>query len=221
MRKPPFALFERLNDDFRSICRSNGLNYQLIPYFISSHPGCTERDMQALAGKVLGRLHFTLEQVQDLTPTPMTLSSVMFYTGENPYTGEKGLRGTLAGGETPSEGYFFRTAESGARPPQGRRTTAPERRRPRLRHRETRRPTQCAPARKEPQEIKYRSAAPPRKSIRAIAGRRRQKAHAHRRIPTATIVPPQLVRRSAPSQPDQIGRCRSTVSRRCSLSRCV
>ena len=89
MRKPPFALFERLNDDFRSICRSNGLNYQLIPYFISSHPGCTERDMQALAGKVLGRLHFTLEQVQDLTPTPMTLSSVMFYTGENPYKGEK------------------------------------------------------------------------------------------------------------------------------------
>ena len=140
--------------------------------------------------------------------------------GRESLYGRKGLRGTLAGGETPSEGVFF--PDGGVR-----RTTAagtaddsPERRRPRLRHRETRRPTQCAPARKEPQEIKYRSAAPPRKSIRAIAGRR-QKAHAHRRIPTATIVPPQLVRRSAPLQPDQIGRCRSTVSRRCSLSRCV
>ena len=141
--------------------------------------------------------------------------------GRESLYGRKGLRGTLAGGETPSEGVFLpdggvrRTTAAGAA------DDSPERRRPRLRHRETRRPTQCAPVRKEPQEIKYRSAAPPRKSIRAIAGRRRQKAHVHRRIPTATIVPPQLVRRSAPSQPDQIGRCRSTVSRRCSLSRCV
>ena len=108
MRKPPFALFERLNDDFRSICRSNGLNYQLIPYFISSHPGCTERDMQALAGKVLGRLHFTLEQVQDLTPTPMTLSSVMFYTGENPYTGEKVYVARSQEEKRRQKSYFFR-----------------------------------------------------------------------------------------------------------------
>lgn len=88
MRKPSFALFEQLNGDFNRICRQNGLRYQLIPYFISSHPGCRETDMQQLSSKVLGRLHFTLEQVQDLTPTPMTLSSVMFYTGENPYTGK-------------------------------------------------------------------------------------------------------------------------------------
>lgn len=86
MRKPPFALFEQLNADFQAICRREGLRYQLIPYFISSHPGCMERDMKALSERVLGRLHFTLEQVQDLTPTPMTLSSVMFYTGMNPYT---------------------------------------------------------------------------------------------------------------------------------------
>ncbi|MBE6177178.1 MAG: YgiQ family radical SAM protein [Rikenellaceae bacterium] len=86
MRKPPFALFEQLNADFQTICRREGLRYQLIPYFISSHPGCMERDMKALSERVLGRLHFTLEQVQDLTPTPMTLSSVMFYTGMNPYT---------------------------------------------------------------------------------------------------------------------------------------
>lgn len=133
MRKPPFALFERLNDDFRSICRSNGLNYQLIPYFISSHPGCTERDMQALAGKVLGRLHFTLEQVQDLTPTPMTLSSVMFYTGENPYTGEKVYVHARRRRNAVRRGIF-----SGRRSPaHDRRGTAddqPRRRRARLRH---------------------------------------------------------------------------------------
>ncbi|MBQ3247146.1 MAG: YgiQ family radical SAM protein [Alistipes sp.] len=87
MRKPSFALFEQLNDDFRAVCRHEALNYQLIPYFISSHPGCTEQDMRSLAQKVLGKLHFNLEQVQDLTPTPMTLSSVMLYRGENPYTG--------------------------------------------------------------------------------------------------------------------------------------
>lgn len=89
MRKPPFALFERLTADFTRICRREELPYQLIPYFISSHPGCTEDDMRALSRKVLGKLHFKLEQVQDLTPTPMTLSSVMFHTGENPYTHEK------------------------------------------------------------------------------------------------------------------------------------
>ncbi len=88
MRKPSFSLFEELNSRFRAICRKEGLNYQLIPYFISSHPGCTEQDMRALSQRVLGRLNFTLEQVQDLTPTPMTLSSVMFYTGEDPYTHE-------------------------------------------------------------------------------------------------------------------------------------
>lgn len=88
MRKPSFSLFEELNDRFRRICDREGLPYQLIPYFISSHPGCTEGDMRELAD-MTKRLNFRLEQVQDLTPTPMTLSSVMFYTGVNPYTGEK------------------------------------------------------------------------------------------------------------------------------------
>ncbi|HIS34058.1 MAG TPA: DUF3362 domain-containing protein, partial [Candidatus Avirikenella pullistercoris] len=58
------------------------------PYFISSHPGCGLKQMQELSKKMQG-LHFHLEQVQDFTPTPMTLSSVMFYTGINPYTQEK------------------------------------------------------------------------------------------------------------------------------------
>ena len=108
MRKPPFALFENLNADFRRICRAEGLPYQLIPYFISSHPGCTERDMRALSEKVLGKLHFTLEQVQDLTPTPMTLSSVMFYTGENPYTHEKVCVARSQEEKRRQKSYFFK-----------------------------------------------------------------------------------------------------------------
>lgn len=108
MRKPPFALFERLNADFQRICRREGLPYQLIPYFISSHPGCTEREMRALSEKVLGRLHFTLEQVQDLTPTPMTLSSVMFCTGENPYTHEPVYVARTQEEKRRQKSYFFR-----------------------------------------------------------------------------------------------------------------
>ena len=107
MRKPPFALFEQLNADFQRICRREGLPYQLIPYFISSHPGCTEREMRALSEKVLGRLHFTLEQVQDLTPTPMTLSSVMFYTGENPYTHERVYVARTQEDKRRQKSYFF------------------------------------------------------------------------------------------------------------------
>ena len=108
MRKPSFELFEKLNVDFRSVCRREGLNYQLIPYFISSHPGCTEQDMRALSQKVLGRLNFNLEQVQDLTPTPMTLSSVMFYTGENPYTGERLYVARNQEDKKRQKSYFFR-----------------------------------------------------------------------------------------------------------------
>ena len=107
MRKPPFALFERLNADFHRICDSEGLPYQLIPYFISSHPGCTEQEMRALSQKVLGKLHFTLEQVQDLTPTPMTLSSVMFRTGENPYTREKVYVARSQEEKRRQKSYFF------------------------------------------------------------------------------------------------------------------
>ena len=108
MRKPSFELFERLNGNFRTICKREGLNYQLIPYFISSHPGCTEQDMRSLSQKVLGRLHFNLEQVQDLTPTPMTLSSVMFWTGENPYTGERLYVARNQEDKKRQKSYFFR-----------------------------------------------------------------------------------------------------------------
>ena len=114
MRKPPFAMFEQLNERFREICSRNGLRYQLIPYFISSHPGCTERDMAALAHKVLGRMHFTLEQVQDLTPTPMTLSSVMFYTGENPYTGRPVYVARSQDDKRAQKAYFFARSDRSA-----------------------------------------------------------------------------------------------------------
>jgi uncharacterized radical SAM protein YgiQ len=107
MRKPRFEMFEQLNRDFRTICDREGLRYQLIPYFISSHPGCCESDMKALADKVLGKLHFDLEQVQDLTPTPMTLSSVMFYTGENPYTHEKVYVARSQEDKRRQKAYFF------------------------------------------------------------------------------------------------------------------
>ncbi len=88
MRKPSWDSFERLNADFHRICEDENLRTQLIPYFISSHPGCTENDMKHLAQKTR-KLHLHTEQVQDFTPTPMTLASVMFYTGTDPYTGKK------------------------------------------------------------------------------------------------------------------------------------
>ena len=116
MRKPPIALIEQLNESFHAICRREGLPYQLIPYFISSHPGCTEHDMRELARKVLGRLHFTLEQVQDLTPTPMTLSSVMFYTGENPYPPEPVYVARTQEEKRRQKSYFFRPGQAGAAP---------------------------------------------------------------------------------------------------------
>ena len=88
MRKPSFKLFEQFKKIFDRLNKQQGLNQQLIPYFISSHPGCTETDMAELA-VITKNLHFQLEQVQDFTPTPMTLATEMYYTGYHPYTLEK------------------------------------------------------------------------------------------------------------------------------------
>ena len=85
MRKPPFIQFEQFKKNFDRINRECGLNQQLIPYFISSHPGCTEQDM-ALLAVITKQLNFKLEQIQDFTPTPMPLSTEIFYTGIDPYT---------------------------------------------------------------------------------------------------------------------------------------
>ena len=88
MRKPSFAQFTQFKTQFDKINKENGLNQQLIPYFISSHPGCTDEDMAELAAITKG-LQFQLEQIQDFTPTPMTVSTEMYYTGFHPYTLEK------------------------------------------------------------------------------------------------------------------------------------
>lgn len=88
MRKPSFELFRELNSDFNAICKKNDLKYQLIPYFISSHPQCTMSDMKSLSVAMNG-LNFNLEQVQDFTPTPMTLSTAIYYCGIDPYTLKK------------------------------------------------------------------------------------------------------------------------------------
>ena len=85
MRKPSFKLFEEFKRVFDKINREEGLRQQLIPYFISSHPGCHEEDMADLAIKTK-RLDFQLEQVQDFTPTPMTVSTETWYSGYDPYT---------------------------------------------------------------------------------------------------------------------------------------
>ncbi|MCD8266888.1 MAG: YgiQ family radical SAM protein [Prevotellaceae bacterium] len=86
MRKPGYDLFLRFKRTFESVCRKAGLErQQLVPYFISSHPGCTEEDMAELAA-LTKQEGFRLEQVQDFTPTPMTLATETFYTGLDPYT---------------------------------------------------------------------------------------------------------------------------------------
>ena len=85
MRKPSFDLFSEFKLLFDRVCRKHGLKQQIIPYFISSHPGCTEEDMAELA-VITKKLDFHLEQVQDFTPTPMTVATEMFYTGLDPYT---------------------------------------------------------------------------------------------------------------------------------------
>jgi uncharacterized radical SAM protein YgiQ len=85
MRKPSFSQFETFKRIFDDINRKEGLRQQIIPYFISSHPGCREEDMARLA-LITKRLDFQLEQVQDFTPTPMTISTEMWYTGYDPYT---------------------------------------------------------------------------------------------------------------------------------------
>lgn len=88
MRKPSFSLYMKMQKLFEKINREENLNQQLIPYFISSHPGCGNLEMAELA-VTTKQMNIRPEQVQDFTPTPMTLATVIFYTGINPYTMEK------------------------------------------------------------------------------------------------------------------------------------
>ncbi len=88
MRKPGHACFERFRDSFMRESAKAGKRQYIVPYFISGHPGCTLSDMVDLA-LVLKRLGMKVEQVQDFTPTPGTLSTCIYHTGVDPYTGEK------------------------------------------------------------------------------------------------------------------------------------
>jgi uncharacterized radical SAM protein YgiQ len=106
MRKPSYKLFEKLKQLFDTQNRNENLRLQLIPYFISSHPSCTDDDMRQLA-QITKQQGFKLEQVQDFTPTPMTLSSVMYYTGMNPYTKEKIFVARTKEQRQKQNSYFF------------------------------------------------------------------------------------------------------------------
>lgn len=106
MRKPSFQLFYAFKKIFDYVNDRYGLRQQLIPYFISSHPGCREIDMAELAVKTRG-LDMRLEQVQDFTPTPMTLSTEIFYTGIHPYTGERVYTPLSPEEKLAQRKYFF------------------------------------------------------------------------------------------------------------------
>ena len=85
IRKPDFSVFLQFKKRFDKLNQEENLNQQLIPYFMSSHPACTEKDMAELA-KIVKELRYYPEQVQDFTPTPMTLATEIYYTGLHPYT---------------------------------------------------------------------------------------------------------------------------------------
>ncbi len=106
MRKPSFELFHTFKRLFDNVNHACGLRQQLIPYFISSHPGCRAEDMAALAVETK-ELNFHLEQVQDFTPTPMTLATEIYYTGYHPYTGEKIYTPTSPEQKLEQRKFFF------------------------------------------------------------------------------------------------------------------
>ena len=106
MRKPSFQQFYDFKRIFDRICRKEGLNQQIIPYFISSHPGCHEEDMAQLAS-ITRKLGFKLEQVQDFTPTPMTVSTETWYTGYDPYTLEPVFSAKTPREKEAQRQYFF------------------------------------------------------------------------------------------------------------------
>ncbi|WP_334319636.1 YgiQ family radical SAM protein [Termitidicoccus mucosus] len=124
IRKPGFAMFEAFKAAFDDINEKEDLRQQLVPYFISSLPYCREEDMRALSTD-LKRLGYKLEQVQDFTPTPMTLDSAIYHSGIDPYTGREVYVARDPGEKLRQRGYFFeykqqhRPRAKRPRPPQG------------------------------------------------------------------------------------------------------
>lgn len=106
MRKPPFRQFEEFKRIFDRINREENLRQQIIPYFISSHPGCHEEDMAQLAA-LTRKMGYKLEQVQDFTPTPMTVSTETWYTGYDPYTLQPVFSAKTPREKEAQRQYFF------------------------------------------------------------------------------------------------------------------
>ena len=106
MRKPSFTLFHDFSAFFAQVNSRHQLKQQLIPYFISSHPGCHEVDMAELAVETKD-MNMHLEQVQDFTPTPMTLSTEIYYTGIHPYTMKPVFTATTPEAKKAQRKYFF------------------------------------------------------------------------------------------------------------------
>ncbi|QIU97524.1 YgiQ family radical SAM protein [Bacteroides faecium] len=106
MRKPSFEQFTTFKKIFDRINREENLRQQLIPYFISSHPGCKEEDMAELA-VITKQLDFHLEQVQDFTPTPMTVATEAWYTGFHPYTLEPTFSAKTQREKLSQRQFFF------------------------------------------------------------------------------------------------------------------
>lgn len=106
MRKPSFSQFEKLKKFFDQANEKYGLKQQLIPYFISSHPGSDVEAMADLAARTKA-LNFKLEQVQDFTPTPMTLATVIYYSGYHPYTLEKVYTAKTSDQKLAQRKFFF------------------------------------------------------------------------------------------------------------------
>ena len=106
MRKPSFSLFYKFKRLFDDVNQKTGMRQQLIPYFISSHPACMEEHMAELA-VITKNLDFRLEQVQDFTPTPMTLATEIYYTGIHPYTGEEIFTAKNERDKLAQRKYFF------------------------------------------------------------------------------------------------------------------
>lgn len=106
MRKPNFDLFKQLKTVFDEVNEKNGTRQQLIPYFISSHPLCEEEDMADVAIQTKN-MDFKLEQVQDFTPTPMTLATVIYYAGIDPYTGKEMFTAKSQNEKQNQKQFFF------------------------------------------------------------------------------------------------------------------
>lgn len=106
MRKPSFSLFRQFKQIFDDLNEKEKLNQQLIPYFISSHPGCTEEEMAELAA-ITRNMHFKLEQIQDFTPSPMTLATEIYYTGFHPYTLERVYTAKTKEQKNAQRQFFF------------------------------------------------------------------------------------------------------------------